>query len=437
MIAGTHYDVVVVGARCAGAALGAFLARDGARVLMVDRSPLPSDQVLSTHNVHPPGMDILDELGVGDAVRAQSPATSTLRLRKDQALVDISFADGRAGYCPRRMRLDGLLQDAAIRTGVEQRDRTSAIGVVIERGRVTGIRVEHHGTVENIAADLVIGADGRHSFVARAVAAEEYLAYEAPRGICWGYWAAPPAWHDLPFGMYIAHIGEAIRFVFQTDHDQLVIGSLPARPIADAWHDDRTATLRRDLKDDPVIGPLLADAPPQGDTRAAFHERYFFRRAAGPGWALVGDAGHHKDFVIGDGITEALIQARSLAVAIREGSDVALTRWWRMRDVKALPTFHWGRDEGAAGAPSELETRVIGRLARSAILRNRLADLPEHRRSPYDVVPPAAALAAIAGALVRGRFGVVGDCAVQVRRTLAYRAALNERLRLLRAASPD
>lgn len=435
MIAGRHYDVAVVGARCAGAALGVFLARAGARVLMIDRSPLPSDQVLSTHNVHPPGMDILGELGVGDAVRAEAPATSTLRLRKDQAWVDISFADGRAGYCPRRMRLDGLLQDAAIRAGVELRDRTCATGVLVERRRATGICVERHGEAENIPAGLVIGADGRHSFVARAMAAQEYLAYEAPRGICWGYWDAPRAWHDLPFGMYIAHIGEAIRFVFQTDHDQLVIGSLPGRPVADAWHHDRTATLRRDLAEDPVIGPLLADAAPPGETRAAFRERYFFRRAAGPGWALVGDAGHHKDFVIGDGITEALLQARSLAEAIRKGDDSSLTRWWRMRDVRALPTFHWGRDEGAVGVPSELETRVIRRLARSARLRNRLADLPEHRRSPYDVVSLSAVFATIGGAVLEGRFGVVGNFAAQVRRMLEYRSTLNERMRLLRAAS--
>jgi len=65
-VTGRHFDVVIIGARCAGAALATCLARAGAHVLMVDHSPMPSDQVLSTHNVHPPGMDILDDIGVAD-----------------------------------------------------------------------------------------------------------------------------------------------------------------------------------------------------------------------------------------------------------------------------------------------------------------------------------------------------------------------------------
>ena len=64
-----NYDVVIVGARCAGASLATQLARTGASVLLLDKDPLPSDQVLSTHTIHPPGIDVLDELGVGAAVR--------------------------------------------------------------------------------------------------------------------------------------------------------------------------------------------------------------------------------------------------------------------------------------------------------------------------------------------------------------------------------
>jgi len=430
-----HFDVVIIGARCAGAALATCLARAGAHVLMVDHSPMPSDQVLSTHNIHPPGMDILDDIGVGDAVRAEAPATRVLRIRKNEAWMDVPFGEGRAGYCPRRKRLDGLLQDAAIRAGAELRDRTRATGILFEQGRAAGVTVEHRGVSENITTGLVVGADGRHSFVARTVAADEYLAYDAPRGICWAYWDAPSAWRDCPFGMYVAHIGDAIRFVFQTDHNQLVIGSLPGRPIDGTWRTDMTAALRNDLSRDPVIGPLLHDRAPDSRTRATFRERYFFRRAAGPGWVLVGDAGHHKDFVIGDGITEALIQAKSLAQAIAECSDAALVRWWRARDVAALPAFHWGRDEGAAGAPSQLETRVIARLARHARLRSRIAQLPEHRSSPYAVVPMTAVLATVAGALLRGQFIAVPDLVTQVFRMLRYRKSLRQRMRLLRNIS--
>jgi hypothetical protein len=192
------------------------------------------------------------------------------------------------------------------------------------------------------------------------------------------------------------------------------------------------AALRDDLARDPVIGPLLDGAAPQSHVRATLKERYFFRRAAGPGWVLVGDAGHHKEFVIGDGITEALIQAKRLAGAIAEGGDDALVRWWRARDIEALPGYHWGRDEGAAGAPSELETAAIARLARDEGLRNRIALLPEHQSSPYDVVPVGTAIAIAIGALARGRYVVVPDFVAQARRMLRYRRVLRDRMRMMR-----
>jgi flavin-dependent dehydrogenase len=55
----SRYDVVIVGARCAGATLATFLARGGASVVLLDKDRLPSDQILSTHTIHPPGLDSL------------------------------------------------------------------------------------------------------------------------------------------------------------------------------------------------------------------------------------------------------------------------------------------------------------------------------------------------------------------------------------------
>ena len=87
-----------------------------------------------------------------------------------------------------------------------------------------------------------------------------------------------------------------------------------------AWRTDPDAALIADLASDSTTGPLIAGSAPDGRIRGTVKERYFFRRAAGNGWTLVGDAGHHKEFVIGDGITEALLQARSLAAAIAQGT---------------------------------------------------------------------------------------------------------------------
>ena len=317
----SRHDVVIVGARCAGATLATFLARAGASVLLLDKDRLPSDQILSTHTIHPPGLDVLDEVGVVDAVRAVAPPTHIVRLRKNEAFVDIEFPGSRAEYCPRRARLDGLLQDAAASAGVEILDRTRVSSLVRDGDRVVGVRATGSAGQEHVfRASLVVGADGRHSTVARQVEAEEYLAYDAPRAMFWGYWNAPAFWRTdpaYPFGMYVANTDGHIRVIFQTDHDQLLIGSLPPVEQAMAWRSDPEAALIADLASDSTTGPLIAGSAPDGPVRGTVKERYFFRRGAGNGWTLVGDAGHHKEFVIGDGITEALLQARSLAFGDR------------------------------------------------------------------------------------------------------------------------
>ena len=114
-MANKKYNVIIIGARCAGATLAVYLARAGLSVLLLDKDELPSDQVISTHTIHPPGIDILDEVGVGKAIREVCPASRIMRLSKNGNSVDIIHGDGRAEYCPRRKRLDGLLQEAALK----------------------------------------------------------------------------------------------------------------------------------------------------------------------------------------------------------------------------------------------------------------------------------------------------------------------------------
>jgi 2-polyprenyl-6-methoxyphenol hydroxylase-like FAD-dependent oxidoreductase len=406
--------------------------------LLLDKDRLPSDQILSTHTIHPPGLDILDEVGVGAAVRTVAPPTHIVRLRKNDAFVDIEFPRERAEYCPRRKRLDGLLQDAAASAGVEILDQTRVTSILREGSRVVGVRAAGAAGQEQVfRASLVVGADGRHSTVARQVEAEEYLAYDAPRAMFWGYWNAPAFWRTdpaYPFGMYVANTDGHIRVIFQTDHDQLLIGSLPPLNQAMAWRTDPDAALVADLASDSTTGPLIGGSAPDGRVRGTLKERYFFRRAAGNGWTLAGDAGHHKEFVIGDGITEALLQARSLAAAIARGTDAALHRWWRARDVDALPYFFLGRDEGALGSPMELQQVVFSHMATNRSLRARMAATMEHKVSPLETFPIGQVFWWTLGAALRGSLRVAPQFLAMGRRGLANNRELSLRRRLLAEA---
>lgn len=434
-----RYDVVIVGARCAGASLATFLARSGARVLVLERDPIGSDQVLSTHTIHPPGVEILDDLGVGDAIRKVTPRTATARLRKGDSWADVTLPDGRDELCPRRQRLDGLLQDAAIEAGAELRGRTRVDRVLFDdSGRAVGVEIGSEGARERVRADVVIGADGRRSMVAEQVQAAKYLAYDAPRAMYWAYWDAPAAWRgeSYPFDMYLGHVGPYLRVIFQTDHDQLLVGSLPPAAEASSWRADPLRSLKDNLAADSMTGPLLGDADPASTVRGTLKEEYFFRQAAGNGWALVGDAGYHKDFVVGDGITEALIQSKNLAAALAEGTDPALERWWRSRDVRALPGYFWGRIDGALGEPARLQGLVLARVARDESLQRRMTLLPEHAASPFDVLPMRTILSSLARGLLRGRFGVLAELLAQGRIASEYQKELARREELLARVTP-
>jgi hypothetical protein len=163
-------------------------------------------------------------------------------------------------------------------------------------------------------------------------------------------------------------------------------------------------------------------------------ERYFFRRGAGSGWTLVGDAGHHKEFVIGDGITEALLQARSLAAAITQGTDAALIRWWRARDVEALPYFFLGQSEGAPGPPSQLQQVVFARAAKRPAMRARLAATIEHRLSPVETFPVRHVLWWALGATLRGSPRVLRQFIARGKHGSAIDRELRLRRRLLAEA---
>jgi flavin-dependent dehydrogenase len=153
MVQRAGFDVAIVGARCSGAALATLLARAGASVVVLEKEPLHTDQVLSTHTIHPAALDVLDDLGVGDAVRAVAPPSRVLRIAKNDAFVDMQFADGRAEYCPRRKRLDGLLQDAATAAGAELRERTRVVSLLQQGERVVGVRTTDQTGRTRIGAD--------------------------------------------------------------------------------------------------------------------------------------------------------------------------------------------------------------------------------------------------------------------------------------------
>src|SRR6266508_2386219 len=146
-MAENRYDAIVVGARCAGSPTAMLLARKGYKVLVVDRARFPSDTI-STHLVHPPGVAALRRWGLLDRLAATGcPPIDTYSF--DFGPFTIEGAPGTdeepVAYGPRRTVLDKLLVGAAAEAGAEVQEGFTVEDVVIEDGRVTGVRGHSKG----------------------------------------------------------------------------------------------------------------------------------------------------------------------------------------------------------------------------------------------------------------------------------------------------
>ncbi len=229
---GNRYDVIVVGARCAGSPTAMLLARRGYRVLLVDRATFPSD-TLSTLVIHAPGVaalrrwKLLDEL-----VATGCPPLERYLFDFGDALIDgvPQPADSAAvGYAPRRTVLDKILVDAAARAGAEVREGFGVEEVLLQDGTVVGIR-GHSALGGSVVerASLVVGADGWNSAVARAVGAERYHEKPVLERAYYAYWS------DLPVtGLTTVQRGDKGFAAVQTNEDlTMVLVGCPAAKSA-------------------------------------------------------------------------------------------------------------------------------------------------------------------------------------------------------------
>ena len=192
------YDVIVVGARCAGSPLAMLLARKGHKVLLVDRASFPSDQPMSTHLIWQDGTNRLQKWGLLDAVIASNcpPMTTFFIDFRDFRLTGEPTPVNGQTYMisPRRTVFDKILVDAAAEAGAEVREGFSVNELESDGERVTGISgTDKGGAKITETARVVVGADGKNSFVARAVQAEAYRSKPRLQGTHFAYWSNVPS----------------------------------------------------------------------------------------------------------------------------------------------------------------------------------------------------------------------------------------------------
>jgi 2-polyprenyl-6-methoxyphenol hydroxylase-like FAD-dependent oxidoreductase len=336
------YDVIVVGARCAGSPTAMLLARKGYRVLVVDRAAFPSDTV-STHIVHPLAIKALSRWGLVARLTATNcPPIHTYAF--DFGPFTLAGAPGTAdapvAYCPRRTVLDKLLVDAAAEAGVEVRERFTVEEIIVEDGRVVGIRGRSKlGSVVE-RATVVVGADGRNSIVAEAVRPEQYDEKPPLLAAYYTYWSGLPM-----DGRLENYVRDKCGFAAAQTHDGLTM-------VIAGWPYAEFAENRKDIEGNYM--KTIATAPAFADRlRGAKREAVFagaavpnyFRKPYGPGWVLAGDAGYNRDFITAQGIMDAFHDAELCVTALDESLsgkrtfDDAMADYQRSRDARVKSMY--------------------------------------------------------------------------------------------------
>jgi 2-polyprenyl-6-methoxyphenol hydroxylase-like FAD-dependent oxidoreductase len=346
------YDAIVIGARCAGAATAMLLARGGARVLCVDHA-LPGTDTVSTHALMRLGVTQLARWGVLDAIRqAGTPPVRRTLFHYGDEMVAVDIRPSPQGdllHAPRRTVLDLALVRAAAEAGVEFRFGTSFAGTVCgTSGHVAAAVLRRaDGTAETVRTGLLVGADGRRSAVAGAVAAPIEVAGSHTSAVAYAYAEGPSnegyRWAYAPGaggGIIPTNGGQSCVFLaLAPDRLRPELGdrSPAAFQAALARHVPALAEIMSGAR---IAGPIIVHAGAKG----------FVRRAVGPGWALVGDAGYFKDPITAHGITDALRDAEMLASAVLAGRPAAfpagraplIEGFFRLTDE--IASFDWSLD---------------------------------------------------------------------------------------------
>ncbi len=360
------YDAIIVGARCAGSPTAMLLARKGYRVLVIDRATFPSDTV-SSHVVHPLGAAALARWGLLDQLTATGcPPIHTYAFDFGPFTLAGSpgTKDAPVAYCARRTVLDKLLVDAAAEAGADVREGFTMEELLIEDGRIVGIKGHSKGgeTVSE-RAKVVVGADGRHSLVAEGVLPDRY--HERPPLLAgyYTYWSGLPI--DGRFETYIrAHRGFAVA----PTHDglTLTVGGWPYAEFEANKKDVEGHFLK--MFD---LAPELAERIRGAKREAPFYGApvpNFFRKPYGPGWALVGDAGYNKDPITAQGITDAFRDAELCATALDQtftgarAFEDAMGDYQRTRDQDVLPMYEFTCQLATLEPPSPDMQRLFGAI---------------------------------------------------------------------------
>ncbi|WP_019200498.1 NAD(P)/FAD-dependent oxidoreductase [Tsukamurella sp. 1534] len=396
------FDVAIVGARCAGAPLAKVLADRGYAVCLIDKARFPSETP-STCALQSNGVDALGRMGMLERLLQAGPPVMTrvtTSSTHSSFTIDVDPQEYGRTMGISRFALDDALVRSAAEAGADVRTGCAASELIVSDGRVVGVRT----STGDVCASVVVGADGRNSMVAKHVGAAEYCTRRAGRLPTWAVLEGV----DPTAGFFFGGIGRPTRgstgfLGLPLEEGRYLAAVTVPMDLAAEYLQDRYTGFARELELFPQMADAVRDADRVGPLRVLQKWHSYFRVSAGPGWVLVGDAGNFKDYSLGQGMSDAMRQAETLADAIdlglRTGDvDERTRQWWRWRDADAWQMYWANCLLGEPYLPSSIGDLIFGEGEADAAAALKLAGIMNKSVTPLRAVPPQAFVRAVPAA---------------------------------------
>ena len=343
--------VVVVGGGPAGASTAWHLARAGVPTVLVDRARFPRDKPCAEY-LSPEASRILEAMGAMPAIDAAGPARLNgmiVRSPGGHAMRgDFASTHGYHGHSPHglalpRRTLDAIVLDRARAAGVTVIERAKVVDVERDAsGAACGVTIERDGAYPTqLAARLVIGADGIRSVVARRLGLARTARW--PRRIAFvAHYRGVGGMADC--GEMVVR-REGYLGLAAVGHDLVNVALVVPATLAREWRGRAEALLVEWIRNDPRLAPRFEGAERVGEVCATGPFASRARRVAVPGAALVGDAADFFDPFTGEGIYAALLGGELLAPFAVESVRASTPE----RAARALSGYERARREAFGG----------------------------------------------------------------------------------------